>query len=258
MKHPYGSSASDGSSVHSDESDRHPKLSYHLPSASPLGLDYDTGWVPQAPPKLKASSAAEVKAPVPAPPRKPSRFRTLSQSALRSIRKPKHPAANELIPPIPVPATPLPDYESSSKQAVPTETDFDVSGWLDETDSADSADSTSSLGVDLMESASATDTAESRASTTDSRASSGILVTPIFEDNEVLVPPSLITDSDSIPSPTLSPQPKSLVFRIKGKDDAAVDLPPVPIPYETRRSERALANKKHDVWRSKVANMMLF
>ncbi|KAJ6496301.1 hypothetical protein C8R45DRAFT_985542 [Mycena sanguinolenta] len=53
-----------------------------------------------------------------------------------------------------------------------------------------------------------------------------------------------------------TPRSKSVVFRIKGKDDAAIAAPPVPVPYEVRPYERAQVNKKHDAWRMHVADIL--
>ncbi|KAJ6506798.1 hypothetical protein C8R45DRAFT_511836 [Mycena sanguinolenta] len=256
MKHPYRASTS---SVSSDEvlmhvqrfespltapfrlaqSDIKLAYRYSIPPSSPL--EYDRAWLGEhteeveqtdetshaddkdQPPIPEAGPSADVEGT--SPPRKISRFRTLSHSALRSIRK--HPL---IIPP--VPTSPHPETESTT------------SGW-DETDSSSSlaaADDTDS-------------SAASVADNTETGTNNDMPLVELFPSTEILVPPLLTDDSEPSPA-TSSPAPKSLVFRIKGKNDAALDQPPVPIPYTTRQSERSLANKKHDVWRHRVANIM--
>ncbi|KAF7341867.1 hypothetical protein MSAN_02042300 [Mycena sanguinolenta] len=239
MKHPYNASTS---SVSSDESDIKLAYRYSIPPSSPL--EYERAWLgerseqteqtdetnrpepKEQPPIPEAGPSAAVEGP--SQPRKISRFRTLSHSALRSIRKTRHPL---VIPPVPT----VPNIETGST----------TSGW-------DETDSSSSLAV-------ADDTDSSAASVadnTETRANNHEMPrVELFPSSEILVPP-LPTD-DSMPSPAnSSPAPKSLVFRIKGKNDAALDQPPVPIPYATRQSERSLANKKHDMWRHRIANIM--
>ncbi|KAK7038558.1 hypothetical protein R3P38DRAFT_3182653 [Favolaschia claudopus] len=51
---------------------------------------------------------------------------------------------------------------------------------------------------------------------------------------------------------------KSTVFRYEGDDELAQEIlrPPMPVPYEERPGERALAARKHDQWRKKVVDMM--
>ncbi|KAF8206860.1 hypothetical protein K438DRAFT_1931399 [Mycena galopus ATCC 62051] len=174
MKHPKSTTAS---SADSNEKAVDPKDS----DSAPLAYE---------------SSCADVEAP--GAPRRQSPFRTLSQSALHTARRPKHP---NLVP------FPL-HIEAKS---------VSVSEWIHEPESSSSSSET-------------------------------ILATGTAA--EIPLTPGLTDDNKN------SPTPKSVVFRIKGQDESSIERPPMPVPYETRRSERALSNKQYDLWRNKVANIM--
>ncbi|KAJ7850279.1 hypothetical protein B0H14DRAFT_2763733 [Mycena olivaceomarginata] len=76
---------------------------------------------------------------------------------------------------------------------------------------------------------------------------------------------SVIADSETpssnetlvtAPSSASHPKPKSKIIRIEGTDDITILRRPELVPYQKRRSERAVEAKKHALWRKKIADIL--
>ncbi|KAJ7355172.1 hypothetical protein DFH08DRAFT_851888 [Mycena albidolilacea] len=183
MNHPYSSVTS-----YASEPDSAPKHSYPIPPPAVPPQWSDTTW-------LREGSTSE-------------EHRSLTACVRAGTAppedSPRYSQANSLPPPPPLPPlSPLP----RPKHKV----DEPISGWIDDPDDSDIADSE----------------------------------TP--SSNETLV---------TAPSSASHPKPKSKIIRIEGEDDIPILRRPELVPYEKRRSERAVEAKKHALWRKKIADIL--
>ncbi|KAK7038562.1 hypothetical protein R3P38DRAFT_3182660 [Favolaschia claudopus] len=151
-----------------------------------------------------------------------------------SIPIPAPPATPPPLPPM-SPLTPLSPLRRPKHPAVHTEP---VSGWLDDDNENENADSeTAHEEPDQIE-------------------------TQISDSADTLTPSnsSSTRARNSVSTPQL--RYKSTIIRFEGQDDRGVghgksQRPPETAPYEERPGERALAARKHDQWRKKIMDILL-